>query len=57
MISSLEVLERFVKDLMLVFVNSFVPGMANGLFHVVNMLSPIGKLFMPPKDMLDVGYG
>lgn len=32
-ISSFEVLEWFVKDLPLVFVNSFVPGMATVLLH------------------------
>lgn len=55
MISSLEVLERFVKDLVLVFLNSFVPGTATVLFHVISTLGPVAILFMPP--MLDVGYG
>lgn len=48
-ISSLEVLEWFVKDLVLVFVNSFVPGMATVLLHGISMLSPVGILFMHPK--------
>ena len=56
-ISSLEVLERFVKDLVLVFVNSFVPGMATVLLYVISPLSPVAILFMLPKDMLHVGCG
>lgn len=42
---------------MLVFVNSFVPGMATVLLHIISMLSPVSMLFMLPKDRLDVGCG
>lgn len=56
-ISSLEVLQQFVKDLVLGFVNSFVPGMATVLLHIICTLSPVSMPFMLPQDRLDVGCG